>query len=945
LRNIFNISIDKKYYNCFMFKEDHMDNRRKRQLRHIGYSFMAVGLAASMTVSSSAMALAATTDVEPALSEADDSDMSEQAVNASLETAAPAETYAVMKTMAEVAETVFSTTTAQTSEAAKDIIPAKPDMTKPSDSVPIIAKKTEAAETGKSEETEPSTSGQAATAPITSPAADDHTETQPGTSEPGTSAPGATEPGATEPGISEPGTTEPGTSDPAATEPGTSEPVTTEPGTSEPGTSEPGTSEPGTSDPAATEPGTSEPGTTEPGTSDPAATEPGTTDPAATTAPATTTTPSTGGIDYDLVIPSLPSNFNVSPEQYSAIRAAIVKQARALEGKVSYFWGGKSTSIGWDSRWGVPQVVTIAGSKSTGTTRSYGLDCSGYVAWVFANAYGTAGIISKVGFNTPEQWANSFPIEWQQVQIGDLLFKTTPYAGVTNHIGIVVDIGDDGTIWVAHCSSSRNGVVVTPAHSSGFRYIRRSNLFNGDTAAPAIVNMADLKIPEGVEVSGAEAAAAVNTVATRDWSDVGALAADLAAIFPDPVFAAAVAEGIWNVYAQIPDEAAAKLIADASETLGVLKASEIAEQFASSDASLRQLHLDDYGFKDLLDMVQKAEITVRSVGPAVHSQLTYSEIKENASSMEELTPVMLQDTAAQAAAPAEAIAAEEAVNETEAATADARSESLAGIIVDFMADFTADDAGDDNTEAMDETEAAPEMTEAGAAQAEADQTEAVQTEAVQTEAPQTEAAAADAAAAAEATETKAAQEADKPYVPIESIEGIQYLRSARKIDLTNNNIRDLLPLDYYRANTSGAYIYNVSVYYQNEEGLWFEDEEGNTHEDGALKLYFGGGVPGTSEEYQTELYVSGNPVETVPEEFPGRLWLDFIEQTKAQEMALTVAAERFASDGGVKEDFLLKTDNENPVVLDIDYMPAVALPSEEDAKQESGEGRVARTEG
>jgi hypothetical protein len=352
--------------------------------------------------------------------------------------------------------------------------------------------------------------------------------------------------------------------------------------------------------------------------------------------------------------------------------------------------------------------------------------------------------------------------------------------------------------------------------------------------------------------------------------------------------------------------------------------------------------LDDYGFKDLLDMVQKAEITVRSVGPAVHSQLTYSEIKENASSMEELTPVMLQDTAAQAAAPTEAIAAEEAVNETEAATADARSESLAGIIVDFMADFTADDAGDDNTEAMDETEAAPEVTEATG-------TEAAQTEAAQTEAVSADAAdaveAPEATEAAEATETKAAQEADKPYVPIESIEGIQYLRSARKIDLTNNNIRDLLPLDYYRANTSGAYIYNVSVYYQNEEGLWFEDEEGNTHEDGALKLYFGGGVPGTSEEYQTELYVSGNPVETVPEEFPGRLWLDFIEQTKAQEMALTVAAERFASDGGVKEDFLLKTDNENPVVLDIDYMPAVALPSEEDAKQESGEGRVARTEG
>ena len=184
----------------------------------------------------------------------------------------------------------------------------------------------------------------------------------------------------------------------------------------------------------------------------------------------------------------------------------------------------------------------------------------------------------------------------------------------------------------------------------------------------------------------------------------------------------------------------------------------------------------------------------------------------------------------------------------------------------------------------------------------------------------------------------------EPYIPIESIEGIQYLRSARKIDLTNNNIRDLLPLDYYRANTDGAYIYNLSVYYQNEEGLWFEDEEGNVHEDGELKLYFGGGVPGTSEEYRTELFVAGNPLETVPEEFPGRLWLDFIEQTKAQELSLTVAAERFASDGGVDADNRFETEEEDTVALDVDYMPVAALPNEDGAKQESGEGGIAETE-
>ena len=895
-----------------------MDNRRKRQLRHIGYSFMAVGLAASMTVSSGATALAATISAEGIHSEADEADVSEQAVSASLEAPAPEETYAAIKT--EVSETTLSTSAAQAVETVKDVIVIKPDMTKPSETMPIISKMAEEQAASKSDETEPAAAEPAPTEPVvTEPAVTEPEHTEPATSVPGTSEPVTSEPVTSEPGTSEPGTSEPGTSEPGTSEPGTSEPGTSEPGTSEPGTSEPGTSEPGTSEPGTSEPGTSEPGTTEPETTGPATTEP------------STTAPSSSGSYYDdLVIPSLPSSFYVSPEEYSSIRAAIVKQAKALEGKVSYFWGGKSTAIGWDSRWGVPQVVTIAGSKSTGTTRNYGLDCSGYVAWVFANAYGTAGIISKVGFNTPEQWANSYAIEWQQVQIGDFLFKTTPYAGVTNHIGVVVDIGEDGTIWVAHCSSSRNGVVITPAHSSGFRYIRRPYLFRGDIAAPAIVNMADLKIPEGVEVSNAAVAETVDVVDTRDWFDVEALAADLAGIFPDPVLAAAVAEGIWNVYAQIPDEVAANIISEASANLGVLKASEIAEQFASSDASLRELHLDDYGFKNLLDMVQNAEITVRSVGPSENNQLTYTEIKENANKFEKAAISALQGVADLVKASAVEITALEEADETEAVieeTQGGQSESLAGTIAVFEADLSG--SADAKNVSSDS---------AAAAESVSNKTEAVDTE---------EVASADTAAlASDETVTEGGEEGDvnEPYVPIENIEGIQYLRSARKIDLTNNNIRDLLPLDYYRADANGAYIYNISAYYQNEEGLWFEDEEGNTHQDAALKLYFGGGVPGTSEEYQTELFIAGNPLETVPAEFPGRLWLDFIEQTKAQEMALTVAAERFASDGGVKED-IFKTEEVKTVAMDIDYMPAAALPVGESAKQESGESRIAQTEG
>ena len=71
------------------------------------------------------------------------------------------------------------------------------------------------------------------------------------------------------------------------------------------------------------------------------------------------------------------------PEYLSPEREAVVRTACSLVGKVNYFWGGKSLVIGWDVRWGELRQVTAAGSSTTGTYRPYGLDCSGFVDWVF----------------------------------------------------------------------------------------------------------------------------------------------------------------------------------------------------------------------------------------------------------------------------------------------------------------------------------------------------------------------------------------------------------------------------------------------------------------------------------------------------------------------------------------------------------------------------------
>ena len=65
------------------------------------------------------------------------------------------------------------------------------------------------------------------------------------------------------------------------------------------------------------------------------------------------------------------------PEDLPPEREAVVRTACSLVGKVGYFWGGKSLTLGWDSQWGELRQVTAAGSSTTGTYRPYGMDCSG----------------------------------------------------------------------------------------------------------------------------------------------------------------------------------------------------------------------------------------------------------------------------------------------------------------------------------------------------------------------------------------------------------------------------------------------------------------------------------------------------------------------------------------------------------------------------------------
>ena len=153
------------------------------------------------------------------------------------------------------------------------------------------------------------------------------------------------------------------------------------------------------------------------------------------------------------------------PETVSEERKATVKTAFSLVGKVSYFWGGKSSAIGWDSRWGTPKKVTAAGSNTTGMTIPYGLDCSGFVDWVFNNTF---GVVVGHGGGARSQYSYCRKISWAEAQPGDLVFY--PDLG---HVGIVAGYDGEGNVLIVHCSL--NGVVVTGR--VGFTLVGRPEVF------------------------------------------------------------------------------------------------------------------------------------------------------------------------------------------------------------------------------------------------------------------------------------------------------------------------------------------------------------------------------------------------------------------------------------------------------------------------------------
>ena len=192
-------------------------------------------------------------------------------------------------------------------------------------------------------------------------------------------------------------------------------------------------------------------------------------------------------------------------DDVSEERVNVISAAYSLVGKVGYFWGGKSTVIGEDPGWGTSEKVSAEGSKSTGTIRAYGLDCSGFVTWAVINGYQDKAMQEAVGDGTSDQWEKANVVTEADAQPGDLVFQQGPEAGSDNHVGILCGKTDAGD-WIAvHCSSGKNGVTVGEAYSASFRYIRQPSFY------PTQEQVQEMQSSSTVSTTTGDAAASTGT--------------------------------------------------------------------------------------------------------------------------------------------------------------------------------------------------------------------------------------------------------------------------------------------------------------------------------------------------------------------------------------------------------------------------------------------------
>lgn len=123
-------------------------------------------------------------------------------------------------------------------------------------------------------------------------------------------------------------------------------------------------------------------------------------------------------------------------------RLTLVNVASSLIGRVPYQWGGKSSRSGYDTSW-----YTFENGQQKG------LDCSGYIQWVFRTA-GYSEDIWKQLTSTSTIMQTCEQIPQSDLQIGDLGILNS--GETTNHVGMYIGNG-----YYIHCNAGDRRVSIS----------------------------------------------------------------------------------------------------------------------------------------------------------------------------------------------------------------------------------------------------------------------------------------------------------------------------------------------------------------------------------------------------------------------------------------------------------------------------------------------------
>lgn len=147
------------------------------------------------------------------------------------------------------------------------------------------------------------------------------------------------------------------------------------------------------------------------------------------------------------------------PAELSQDRIDVIRFALSSVGKVPYYWGGKPASDNYDGN--SFATVTVADDRGR---MLRGLDCSGWVKWVYWSSIGKelpyegTGGLSGLGKR----------IKRDQLQPGDIIVKT----GEDSHVVMFLGWGEDGKVRCIHETGGGVNNVIISEMNANYPYYR-----------------------------------------------------------------------------------------------------------------------------------------------------------------------------------------------------------------------------------------------------------------------------------------------------------------------------------------------------------------------------------------------------------------------------------------------------------------------------------------